>query len=76
MGMLCATNSLATRKDKEAFYEVPDRKSAKKDIEKMFGVPQARWKIVKNLICQWDLDTFNNIMMACIIMNNIIIENK
>ena len=31
---------------------------------------------MKNPMRQWDLDTISNIMMACIIMHNMIIEDK
>ena len=49
---------------------------ARKYIELAFGVVQARWKIVKNPVWQWDLGTIRKIMMACIIMHNMIIENE
>ena len=49
----------------------------RKDVEWAFGVLQARWKIVKNPIRQWDLDTISMfIMMTYIIMHNTIIENE
>ena len=46
----------------------------RKDVERAFGVLQARWEIVKNPVQQWDLDTISNILMACIIMHNMILE--
>ena len=52
------------------------QEGVRKDVECAFGVLQARWKIVKNLVRQWDLDTISNIMMACIIMHNMILEDE
>lgn len=37
---------------------------------------QARWEIIKNPVRHWDLDVIDNIMMACIIMHNMIFEDK
>ena len=52
------------------------QEGAQKDVERAFGVLQARWEIVKNPVRQWDLETISNIMMACIIMHNMIIEDE
>jgi hypothetical protein len=42
----------------------------------LFGVLQARWEIVKNPVRQMDLRTITDIMIACIIMHNMIIEDE
>jgi hypothetical protein len=47
-----------------------------KDVERAFGVLQARWEMVKNLCRSWDLETIDNIMMACIIMHNMVIHDE
>ena len=52
------------------------QEGARKDVERGFGVLQARWEIVKNPVRQWNLETISNIMMACIIMYNMIIEDE
>ena len=52
------------------------QEGVRKDVERAFGVLQARWEIVKNPVRQWDLDTISNIMMACIIMHNMILEDE
>ena len=59
---------------KEHFTKCQD--GAWKDVERAFGILQARWKIVKNPVRQWDLETILDIMMACIIMHNMIIEDE
>ena len=52
------------------------QEAARKDVECAFGILQARWAIVKNPVCQWSLDTINDIMLACIIMHNMIVEDE
>jgi hypothetical protein len=47
----------------------------RKDVERAFGVLQARWEIVKNPVRQWDLDTISNIMYCCIILHNMIVQD-
>ena len=49
------------------------QEAMRKDVERAFGILQARWEIVKNLVWQWD---WANIMMAFIIMHNMIIEDE
>jgi hypothetical protein len=48
----------------------------RKDVERAFGMLQVRWKIVKNPVCQWDLDTISNIMYCCIILHNMIVQDE
>jgi len=61
---------------KELFMKCHE--GARKDVERALRVRalQARWDIVKNLVYQWDLDIIENIMIACIIIHNIIIEDE
>jgi hypothetical protein len=49
---------------------------ARKDVERAFGVLQARWEIVKNPCRQWELVTITNIMHCCIILHNMIIHDE
>ena len=49
---------------------------ARKDVERSFGVLQSRWAIIENPSRQWDLNTINDILMACVIMHNMIIEDE
>ena len=49
---------------------------ARKDVERCFGVLQSRWSIVQNPSRQWDLNTIKDILMACVIMHNMIIEDE
>jgi hypothetical protein len=52
------------------------QEGARIDVERAFGVLQARFEIVKNPVRQWDLGTIEDIMLACIIMHNMIIEDE
>ena len=52
------------------------QEGARKDVERAFGVLQARWEIIKNPVRQWDLGIIENIMLACIIMHNMIFEDE
>jgi hypothetical protein len=49
---------------------------ARKDVEHAFGILQARFKIVKNLCRQYELETMSNIMMYCIVLHNMIIQDE
>jgi hypothetical protein len=50
--------------------------TAKKDVERVFDVLQLRWAIVRYLARTWSLEKMWNMMTACVIMHNMIIENK
>ncbi|XP_047331142.1 uncharacterized protein LOC124934667 [Impatiens glandulifera] len=52
------------------------QESARKDVERAFGVLQARFAIVRGPARYFDRDTLNKIMMACIIMHNMIVEDE
>jgi hypothetical protein len=45
-------------------------------VEWAFGVLQSRFAIVRGPVRYWDEETLANIMKACIIMHNMIIEDE
>ena len=55
---------------------VAAQESAKKDVERAFRVLQARFAIVREPACFWDHKVLKNVMTACIIMNNMIVEDE
>ncbi|KAF8400170.1 hypothetical protein HHK36_013466 [Tetracentron sinense] len=57
-------------------YFPATQESAKKDVERAFGVLQARFVIVRGPIHFWECNTPKDIMKACIIMHNMIVEDK
>ncbi|XP_028110651.1 uncharacterized protein LOC114309152 [Camellia sinensis] len=52
------------------------QESARKDVERAFGVLQAHFAIVQGHAHFWKCETLKDIMKACIILHNMIIENK
>ncbi|XP_058748763.1 uncharacterized protein LOC131621735 [Vicia villosa] len=60
----------------------PDKLFAKyhegcrKDIERAFGVLQARFKIIREPARLWDINDLALIMRSCIILNNMIVEDE
>ena len=59
---------------KKHFAKVQE--SARKDVERTFGVLQARFAIVRGPAHFLDEETLADIMKACIIMHNMVIEDE
>ncbi|XP_039685073.1 uncharacterized protein [Medicago truncatula] len=52
------------------------QESCRKDIERAFGVLQARFKIIREPACLWDIADLDIIMRSCIILHNMIVEDE
>ena len=52
------------------------QESTRKDVERAFGVFQSWFAIIHGPTCLWDAHTIKNIIYACIILHNMIIENE
>ncbi|XP_023633686.1 uncharacterized protein LOC111829242 [Capsella rubella] len=52
------------------------QEACRKDVERAFGVLQARFAIVKTPALIWDKEKIGNIMRACIILHNMIVEDE
>ncbi|XP_033138178.1 uncharacterized protein LOC103844455 [Brassica rapa] len=52
------------------------QESARKDVERAFGVLQSRFAIVKNPALLWDKEKIGKIMRTCVILHNMIVENE
>ncbi|KAI3736104.1 hypothetical protein L6452_15637 [Arctium lappa] len=52
------------------------QEAARKDVERAFGVLQSRWAIIRGPSRFWHTSTMNDIIYACIIMHNMIVENE
>ena len=52
------------------------QESARKDVERAFGVLQARWNIIKAPARQWFMENMVDIMYTCIILHNMIVADE
>ncbi|KAK1645837.1 hypothetical protein QYE76_063642 [Lolium multiflorum] len=52
------------------------QEACRKDVERGFGVLQARWAIVRHPARTWSLKTMHEVMTCYVIMHNMIVENK
>src|SRR5438105_14853380 len=63
--------------DMKAKHFATVQESPRKDIGHAFGVLQAWWAVVRGLAYGWNREQqLMNIMKACVIMHNIIIEDE
>ncbi|KAF8395268.1 hypothetical protein HHK36_019210 [Tetracentron sinense] len=59
-----------------SYYLADAQESARKDVERAFGVLQARFAIVRGPARFWKCETLKDIMKACIIIHNMIVEDE
>ncbi|XP_028056614.1 uncharacterized protein LOC114260633 [Camellia sinensis] len=52
------------------------QESARKDVERAFGVLQSRFTIISGVVRYWDSEMLANIMKSCIILHNMIVEDE
>lgn len=45
-------------------------------MERCFGILQARWAIVRGAARLFDVESLRSIMMTCIILHNMIVEDE
>ncbi|WVZ48918.1 hypothetical protein U9M48_000309 [Paspalum notatum var. saurae] len=55
---------------------VKQQEGARKDVERAFGVLQARFNIVRRPARSWSMKVLRNIMKACVILHNMIVEDE
>ncbi|CAL2272170.1 unnamed protein product [Prunus armeniaca] len=48
----------------------------RKDVERCFGILQARWLIIRGAAHMFDGEVLRSIMMTCIILHNMIMEDE
>ncbi|CAL9004814.1 unnamed protein product [Prunus brigantina] len=48
----------------------------RKDVERCFGILQARWAIIRGSARMLDKEVLRSIMMTCIILHNMIVEDE
>ena len=52
------------------------QESVRKDVERAFGVLQARFAFIRHPCLVWDKDNMGRTMIACIILHNMIVEDE
>jgi hypothetical protein len=68
--------TISNSEDKKKQYFAMMQEACRKDVERAFGVLQSRFAIIKGPVRFWDKRTLHDIMTACIIMHNMIIEDE
>ncbi|KAI4978643.1 hypothetical protein ZWY2020_015396 [Hordeum vulgare] len=61
--------------EKHKFF-AKHQEGARKDVERAFGVLQARWSILRLPARLYERGDLNNIMLACIILHNMIVDDE
>ena len=74
MNCFCEIDS-SPQSDKDIVY-AQAQESARKDIERVFGVLQSRFNIVDRPARKWKMVDVGQIMQTCIILHNMIIEDQ
>uniref|UniRef100_A0A0D3CIB6 DDE Tnp4 domain-containing protein n=1 Tax=Brassica oleracea var. oleracea TaxID=109376 RepID=A0A0D3CIB6_BRAOL len=74
----CATfiQSISRPQGPKAVLFAQRQEATRKDVERAFGVLQARFAIIKNPALSWDKVKIEKIMRACIILHNMIVEDE
>ncbi|XP_074266901.1 uncharacterized protein LOC141590193 [Silene latifolia] len=52
------------------------QESVRKDVERAFGVLQARFAVIRNLARYWSKEFLHKVMTTCIILHNMIVEDE
>ncbi|KAM0997925.1 hypothetical protein EV1_007804 [Malus domestica] len=52
------------------------QEGCRKDVERCFGILQARWAIVRVATRMFDVETLRSIMIMCIILHNMIVKDE
>ena len=68
--------SIPLAQDPKASLFATYQEAVRKDVERAFGVLQARFAIIKYPVLMWDKIKIGKIMRTCIILHNMIVEDK
>ena len=72
----CFVQSIHEPDDEKRKHFASRQEACRKDVERCFGVLQARFSIIRNPCRQWSLDTIADIMFVCCILHNMIMDDE
>ena len=73
---LCENHPHATRRENKRKLFAKYQESARKDVERAFDVLKFWFAITCGPSHNWHIDTMKNIILACIILHNMIVEDE
>ncbi|XP_071701568.1 uncharacterized protein [Rutidosis leptorrhynchoides] len=62
--------------DEKRSYFTKKQASARKDVERTFGILQGRWHILQQPARSYEVNIMRQLMYTCIVLHNIIIEDN
>ncbi|XP_052177493.1 uncharacterized protein LOC127791548 [Diospyros lotus] len=68
--------TIPSPQENKAKFFAAQQESARKDVERAFGVLQSQFAIVRGPGHFWDVQTLKDIMTTCIILHNTIVEDE
>ena len=74
MELLCAKSTRSRYQRKNNLFACQE--FARKGVERCFGVLQSRWSMIAHPCRLWSTSGMADVMYACIIMHNMIIEDE
>ena len=72
----CFVQTIHLPGDEKRKHFAKVQEATRKDVERAFGVLQGRFAIIYNPRRQWSLETISDIMFACVILHNMIIDDE
>jgi hypothetical protein len=72
----CFVQTIHEPEDEKKAHYAKRQEAVHKDVERAFGVLQQRWAIIANPARHWNLETITNIMMCCIVLHNMILDDE
>ena len=72
----CFVQSIHEPSDEKRKHFAKRQEACRKDVERCFGVLHACFSIIQNPYRQWSMDTISDIMFACCILQNMILEDE
>jgi hypothetical protein len=72
----CFVQSIHEPADEKRAHYSKVQEACRKDVERCFGVLQSRFAIIQNPSRHWSQDTISDIMIACVVLHNMVIEDE